>query len=94
MAQNALLVMDVQRRNVDGFGDNRGYLARLRSAIDCARAADIPVIYAVIGFRAGHPEANLRNKILRDLGGGIDSPKRTRTPKSTRTSRPGPPISS
>jgi len=71
MTRNALLVLDVQKRNVDGFGDNRGYLAHLRSAIEAARAAEIPVIYAVIRFRAGHPEANAHNKMLRDLGAGI-----------------------
>jgi nicotinamidase-related amidase len=71
MVQNALLVMDVQRGIVDRFGEDAGYLARLRGAIEAAHAAEIPVIYVVIGFRAGHPEASARNKMLRGLGGSI-----------------------
>ncbi|HEY4018043.1 MAG TPA: isochorismatase family cysteine hydrolase, partial [Pseudonocardiaceae bacterium] len=50
------------------------YLARLRGAIDAARAVDIPVIHVVVGFRAGHPEASPRNKMLAmlsSLDGGI-----------------------
>ncbi|MGF6885188.1 nicotinamidase-related amidase [Nocardia sp. GAS34] len=71
MAQNALLVMDVQRGIVDRFGEGAGYLARLHGAIEAARAAEIPVIYVVVGFRAGHPEASARNKMLRGLGNGV-----------------------
>ncbi|HEY4017180.1 MAG TPA: cysteine hydrolase, partial [Pseudonocardiaceae bacterium] len=63
MTQNALLVLDVQRSIVDHYA-NAGYLARLRGAIDAARAVDIPVIHVVVGFRAGHPEASPRNKML------------------------------
>lgn len=63
MAQNALLVLDVQRSIVDNYGD-ADYLARLRGAIDAARAAEIPVVHVVVGFRAGHPEASTRNKML------------------------------
>ena len=74
MAQNALLVMDLQRGIVDRVGEDAGYLARLRGAIEAARAAQIPVIYVVVGFRAGHPEASTRNKMLNMLSalpGGI-----------------------
>ncbi|MBV6701298.1 cysteine hydrolase family protein [Kitasatospora aureofaciens] len=71
MAQNALLVMDVQRGIVDRFGEGAGYLARLRGAIEAARAAEMPVIYVVVRFRAGHPEAGARNKMLRGLGDGV-----------------------
>ncbi|MFJ5590756.1 cysteine hydrolase family protein [Streptomyces noursei] len=71
MAQNALLVMDVQRGIVDRFGEGAGYLARLRGAIEAARAADMPVIYVAVRFRVGHPEASARNKMLRGLGGGV-----------------------
>ncbi len=64
MTQNALLVLDVQRSTVLRFGDDAGYLARLRGAVEAARAAEIPVIHVVVGFRAGHPEASTRNKML------------------------------
>ncbi|MFF3870897.1 cysteine hydrolase family protein [Streptomyces sp. NPDC001978] len=63
MAHSALLVMDVQRSIVDRFDDGGGgYLPRLREAVDAARAAGLPVIYVVVGFRAGHPEISARNK--------------------------------
>jgi nicotinamidase-related amidase len=74
MAQNALLVMHVQRSMVARYAEDGGYLARLRGAVEAARAADIPVIYVVVGFRAGHPEASARNKMLNMLSalpGGI-----------------------
>ncbi len=74
MAQNALLVMDVQRSIVARFGEDAGYLARLRRAVEAARAAQLPVIHGAAGFRAGHPEASTRNKMLQFLStlpGGI-----------------------
>jgi len=64
MGSSALLVMDVQQAIVDQFGGDAGYLPRLRTAIDAARNADVPVIYVVIGFRAGHPEVSPRNRAL------------------------------
>jgi nicotinamidase-related amidase len=64
MANSALLVMDVQRDIVDIADDGSGYLPRLRSAIDGARAAGVPVIYVVIGLRPGHPEVSTRNRVL------------------------------
>jgi nicotinamidase-related amidase len=66
--------MHVQRSMVARYAEDAGYLARLRGAAEAARAADIPVIYVVVGFRAGHPEASARNKMLNLLGalpGGI-----------------------
>ncbi len=65
MPQSALLVMDVQLAIVARVPDaatSGGYLTGLRGAIDAARAAEIPVIYVVIGFRAGYPEVSARNK--------------------------------
>ncbi|UFR00046.1 cysteine hydrolase [Streptomyces sp. Go40/10] len=60
----ALLVMDVQRDIVDLADDGSGYLPRLRTAIDGARAADIPVIYVTIALRPGFPEVGTRNRAL------------------------------
>ncbi|MFE2546806.1 cysteine hydrolase family protein [Actinacidiphila glaucinigra] len=73
MAHSALLVMDVQRAITDRFTVDAGYLSRVRDAIDAARAADIPVVHVVIGFRAGHPEVSPRNKTFGALarGGGF-----------------------
>ncbi|MEY9855769.1 nicotinamidase-related amidase [Catenulispora sp. GAS73] len=61
MSDTALLVMDVQRDIVDRFPD-ADYLPRLRSAIDAARTAGIPIIYVVVGFRPGHPDISPRNR--------------------------------
>jgi nicotinamidase-related amidase len=66
---SALLVMDVQRGIVERYADP-AYLPRLRQAIDGARAAGMPVIYVVIGFRAGHPEVSVRNKTFSTLATG------------------------
>ena len=71
MANSALLVMDVQQVIVDRV-DGSAYLPRLREAIGAARRAEIPVIYVVIGFRPGYPEASPRNKsfgALKERGG-------------------------
>ncbi len=62
MDKTALLVMDVQKGIVGRFADDPQYLPRLKEATAAARAAEIPVIYVVIGFRAGHPEISPRNK--------------------------------
>lgn len=62
VGNTALLVMDIQRAIVSRVGDESGYLDRLRGAIDTARAAGVPVIYVVVGFRPGHPEISARNK--------------------------------
>lgn len=69
MANNALLVMDVQRGIVDRFPEDAGYLPRLRGAVDAARTAGVPVIHVVIGFRTGHPEVSARNKGFSALAG-------------------------
>jgi nicotinamidase-related amidase len=61
MPNSALIVMDIQQSIVARIPDPE-YLPRLRGAIDAARAAEIPIIYVVIGFRAGYPEVSLRNK--------------------------------
>ncbi len=68
VSQQALLVMDVQRAVVDRY-PGPGYLPRLRGAIDGARAAGVPVIYVVVGFRPGAPEVSARNKMFGGLAG-------------------------
>ncbi|HEY1624335.1 MAG TPA: isochorismatase family cysteine hydrolase [Streptosporangiaceae bacterium] len=68
-ASQALLVMDVQQAIVDRFPDDDGYLPRLAGAIGAARAAGVPVIYVVVGFRAGYPEVSARNKSFSAIAG-------------------------
>lgn len=69
MATSALLVMDVQLGIVERIKPDAEYLPTLRRAIDAARAAAIPVVYVVIGFRAGHPEVSARNKSFHAIAG-------------------------
>ncbi|HET6637149.1 MAG TPA: cysteine hydrolase [Streptomyces sp.] len=57
MTTPALLVMDVQQSIVDRIADSdSGYTPRLARAVAAARAANVPVVYVVVGFRPGHPE--------------------------------------
>ncbi|ROO91340.1 nicotinamidase-related amidase [Actinocorallia herbida] len=66
MAQQALLVMDVQRVVVARFPDP-AYLPRLQEAIAKARAAGLPVIYVTVGFRPGYPEVAPQNRMFGGL---------------------------
>ncbi|MET8683914.1 cysteine hydrolase [Streptomyces sp. NPDC004732] len=59
---SALLVMDIQRDVIALADDGSGYLPRLRTAIDGARAAGIPVIYVVMGLRPDIPDATPRTR--------------------------------
>jgi nicotinamidase-related amidase len=61
--------MDVQQGIVDRFADDDEYLPRLAAAVEAARAAEIPVIYVIVGFRAGHPEVSERNKSFAAISG-------------------------
>ena len=71
MSKSALLVMDVQRAIVDRFADGTPTTCRACGrAIDGARAAGVPVIYVVVGFRAGHPEVSARNKMFGAIAAG------------------------
>jgi nicotinamidase-related amidase len=68
--------MDVQQDIVDRFADaDDEYLPRLRTALETARAAGLPVIHVVIGFRPGYPEVSPRNKsfsALSQRGGFVE----------------------
>ena len=68
MTSSALLVMDVQNAVVHRYPDP-DYLPRLRTAIEAARVAAVPVIYVVVGFRPGFPEVSPRNKMFGPMAG-------------------------
>lgn len=70
--RTALLVMDVQRRIVDRFSQDPEYLPRLGRAIGAAHAAGVPVIYVVVGFRAGYPEVGASNASFSAIAGTGD----------------------
>lgn len=58
MTNPALLVLDLQNSIVDRIaGLDTDYTARVARAVTAARSAGVPVVYVVIGFRAGRPEA-------------------------------------
>jgi len=57
-SNTALLVMDVQPGIVERISDKDAYLARVKSAVDHAHANGIRVIYVVVAFRPGAPEAS------------------------------------
>ena len=53
----ALLIMDIQPVTMQMMGEHAAPLAEtLNKAISAARAAGIPVIYVVVGFRKGFPD--------------------------------------
>ncbi|MFF7965411.1 cysteine hydrolase family protein [Streptomyces sp. NPDC007903] len=56
MTKAALLVMDVQQAITERVPDPE-YTPRLARAVAAARAAGVPVVYVVVGFRPGRPEA-------------------------------------
>ncbi len=58
----ALLVMDMQEGIVARFGQDKDVLTPVRTAIDAAHAASMPVIYVAVTFRPGYPEVSSRNK--------------------------------
>jgi nicotinamidase-related amidase len=68
LSRTALLVLDVQPAVVARYPDP-GYLPRLRTAVDAARAASLPVVFAGVGFRAGAPEVDPGNRMFGGLAG-------------------------
>jgi len=59
---SALLVMDFQTTIVEGFAaDGAALLSRMAALIECARKAEMRIIYVVVGFRPGYPEVSPRN---------------------------------
>jgi nicotinamidase-related amidase len=71
MNQNtALLVMDVQNATVKNLNDSTQFFNSLKKALQKARENKIPVIYIVIGFRKGYPEASPNNKLFSALKNG------------------------
>jgi nicotinamidase-related amidase len=73
MTTTALLVMDVQNGITQRISDP-GYVPRVATAVRAARAAGVPVVYVVVGFRDGHPEISPRNKSFSALPDGVFTP--------------------
>jgi len=58
----ALLVMDMQNSILAMLPESAEIISKTAGAIAAARANNIPVIYAVVGFRNGMPEVGPANK--------------------------------
>jgi len=67
----ALLVMDVQGATVKRLKDATTFFQSVNKAIQTARDKKIPVIYVVVGFRKGYPEASLNNKAFSAIKNGV-----------------------
>jgi nicotinamidase-related amidase len=63
-----LLVMDMQAAMLHRLTDPTAFIARVVRAIAGARDQKIPVIYVTVGFRAGAPEINMKNKSFASIG--------------------------
>ena len=63
-----LLVMDMQSSIVSRIPDSGAILTPVAKAIANARSKKIPVIFVVVGFRAGIPEISMNNKGFSALG--------------------------
>ena len=62
---SALVIMDYQQEILARLGDGMpDLLERATSVLDAARAANLPIIYVVVRFREGYPEANPRNRVF------------------------------
>ncbi len=62
MQNTALLVMDMQSAVLAMIADSTAVKSNVIKAITHARKKQIPVLYVVVGFRAGGPEINPNNK--------------------------------
>jgi len=65
-----LLVMDVQGATVRNLKDSTSFFHSINIALQTARKKEIQVIYVVVGFRAGYPEASVNNKSFSVLKSG------------------------
>jgi len=64
-SHSAVLVMDFQADILARLGEAAAPLVeRAASVVSAARAAGVPVMYVVVGFRPGYPEVNPRNAVF------------------------------
>lgn len=83
--RTALLVMDVQPGILDRLQNKDEYLAKVTAAVEAAHKKQIPVVYVVVGFRPGMPEASDRNKsfgsALKEIASSMINPHPAITPR-------------
>ena len=68
-----LLVMDIQRKMMESLPDSALLLKNIKTAIEGARAAGIPVVHVKLSFRPGYPEISANNRGFSQLkqSGGL-----------------------
>jgi nicotinamidase-related amidase len=64
---SALLVMDVQGATIKMLYNSAPLINSVNKAIQKARSNNMPVLYIVVGFRKGYPEASANNKSFAQL---------------------------
>jgi len=67
-----LLVLDMQTKMMETSADAETLLNNVEKAIDAARSAGIPVVYAALSFRTGYPEIPAYHKAftpIKESGG-------------------------
>lgn len=62
--RTALLLMDFQADIVGRFGQAAAAVERAAELLAAARAAKVPVVYVVVGFRPGYPEVSPKNAMF------------------------------
>jgi nicotinamidase-related amidase len=81
----ALLVMDIQGAAVIRLKNSTAFINSVNKAIQTARDSKMHVIYVVVGFRKGYPEASPNNKSFSMLKHGtmsLDTEEATRVYES------------
>jgi nicotinamidase-related amidase len=83
--KTALLVMDVQPGILDRLEHADDYLKKITAAVVAAHQQQISIIYVVVGFRPGMPEAGNRNKsfgsITKERAVGMINPQPALAPE-------------
>jgi len=78
--KSALLVMDVQEAILGRVPNKEEYIAKVTAAVDAAHKKNMQVIYVVVGFREGAPEAN---ESQRRFAGSLTNPVPAIAPTGT-----------
>ena len=87
--ETALLVMDIQPLTIKMLTGNATLIPAINKAIAAARAAEIPVIYVVVGFRKGFPEVGPANKSFSAIKSGAYPGLEDPQPDDTVAVQPG-----
>jgi nicotinamidase-related amidase len=68
----ALLILDMQENLLQRLEGSEKLIDTVSKAIQYARENEIPVVYAVVGFRKGLPEISIHNKTFGNLASMLE----------------------